>query len=211
VHIVREQYVFRLDVPVDSTYGMRGSERICDSSYDSKGSEKWKGTFCCANQISQADSFDVIHRDKQAAIVSLIKIVDVNDVWMKESPRNLGLLTETTQEFLVSAEGGRHYFQRAYFLKGDVLGLIDHAHPAPSNDDDDPILSFNQRAGSPLAVDEKERAVSDTRGVFVGIVSRTDGTSLHARLNRTFVVLRGHYRPGRLTQYYITPSILGNQ
>jgi hypothetical protein len=116
------------------------------------------------------------HGDEKLPVVGLANFIDRADIWMIESGGGLRLLHEPLTRFVFvgSREVGREKFQRHAPFQAHVLGAVHHAHSAPPEMRQDPVVGndvtyhrfLRVRAGDPCGQNAWGRIHSVLYSVF---------------------------------------------
>ncbi len=132
-----DEDVGRLDVAVDEPGDVRGVEGGGDLAADVEhpvGAE----AALLAQDRGEVRPGDVLHGDVEQA-VDLARVVDRDDVGMRERGGDARLAQEALAEVRVVGQIGRDDLQRGAAAQGLVLGQVDDAHAAPTDAVLDPV------------------------------------------------------------------------
>ncbi len=121
-----QEYVGRLEVPVDDPAGVQRGERGQHAQTDR---QRVRGAQRSASQpLGQRFAFQELHRDEQPAGV-LADFIDLADVRMVDARRSPGLAPQALTRRLV-AGGGRQHLHGDRALEPIVARGVDNAHAA---------------------------------------------------------------------------------
>ena len=79
--------------------------------------------------------------------VDVADVVDPADVRVRDAKRHAHLAQEPIQAFLIALEAGRQELQRDRLAELEVVGAVDLAHPAASQQSDHAVAAGNDRTG----------------------------------------------------------------
>lgn len=92
---------------------------------------------------------DVFHRDEElcsGACLDLADVVHAAHVRMRDLPRHAHFVVKLGELVGVGADAGGQELDRDRLSESQVVGAIDLAHAAPTEQADDSIAAFEQRA-----------------------------------------------------------------
>jgi hypothetical protein len=136
VTVVCDEDVGRLDVAVDESARVGGVQGGSDLPGDRDCLFFRQRPFC--KQLLELGAVDVAHGDVQLA-GDLAGVVDGDDVRVVDRGGEAGLAQEALAEPFVFRELGSENLQRHRPFEREVVGAVDHPHPAPADQRLDPI------------------------------------------------------------------------
>ena len=126
-----------LDVAMDQATGMCGVEPGGNAAEQPGGPPQIQGSLGL-DHAAQVAPLDQAHRQiQEAALVA--GVIHLHDVRVLQRCRQSGLPLEPLPEPRVVGEGRRDQLQRALAVERQVMGSVDHAHPATTDLGLDPV------------------------------------------------------------------------
>jgi hypothetical protein len=123
-----DQQVPRLHVPVHQPPVMRRVQRPGGlTQQEQRG--LWPQAAALLDHLPQVGARDVSHRDEEQTVLRA-HVIDGDHVRVVQRGRDPRLFQEPGPEHVVGGQLGRQYLQRDDVVQAEVLGLVDHAHPA---------------------------------------------------------------------------------
>jgi hypothetical protein len=134
----RQHDVSRLHVAVDDAGLMRAGQPACDLHGDADGLGRRQRTTLEA----RLERFAVAkgHREKHPAVGRFLDVVNRADVDVIDRRSRARFLKEASLRVGVAHELRREELERHEAAKPEVLGLVDHTHPASADLGDDAIV-----------------------------------------------------------------------
>ena len=123
-----DQQVPRLHVPVHQPLAVRGVQRPRGLAGEEQGG-RGEDPAALFDHLPHVGPGHVPHRDVQQVVLGA-HVVDGDHVRVVQRGRDPRLLQEPGPEHVVGSQLGRQYLQRDDAAQAEVLGLVDHAHPA---------------------------------------------------------------------------------
>ncbi len=98
-----------------------------------------------AEERRQILAIDVFHREKRLAL-ELADVVDPADVGMGDEARGTHLAAEALEPLLVAPEINRKKLESHRLAEDEIVGSVDLAHAAASEQRDDPVAAGDRGA-----------------------------------------------------------------
>ena len=134
-----DEHVAGLDVAVHHAVGVRGVERLGDLG-DQVDGPLGRQRAAALDQRAEVGPVDEAHVDEQPA-VDLAVVVDRDDVRLAQPGDGVGLALEAALVLRVVGQRGGQQLQRDLAVAARVVGAVDLAHAARTDDALDPVLA----------------------------------------------------------------------
>ena len=112
-----------------NAFGVGGIERVCDFDGERKKSLDLHGT--SADPVLERCALEQLHGDEGLSVL-IADVMDGADVGMVQSRRGLRFSLKASQRLGFAGDVFRQELEGHEAMQADVLGLIDHTHPAPA-------------------------------------------------------------------------------
>jgi hypothetical protein len=133
---LRQEDVGGLDVPMHQAFFVRRIQRRSDRRDDRERPLRFERSL--TEHLAEVRAIDVLHRDEEPTL-SLVRVVDRDDVRMLQTRRGRGLADESVAEPRIVGEVRVEQLQSDLPTQLEVLGEIDDGHPAPTDHPLDPM------------------------------------------------------------------------
>ena len=140
------QDVLRLHVAMHDALGVRRSQTGTDATEQIQSPGNLQPARRLIQHRAQARAFHILHGDKEAAILGLVQIGDLDHVGMAQLVGGARLLAKALDELRVLAQIGGEKLERHLTAQQNMFGQINHAHSALAQLARNAIFSPHQRA-----------------------------------------------------------------
>ncbi len=124
------EQIRRLDVAMNNSFSMGRIETV--GNFDREIKYPLQLNSRAQNHIPESLALQIFHHQKETALV-LANLINRANVWMIQCRRSPRLAPEALQRLRIVRQRIRKKLERDETIELDVLGLVDHTHPAAAD------------------------------------------------------------------------------